>query len=78
MDFYYVVEEVPEGYKVRYENVGAYADVTDRCYNGGTIINYKVPPTGDGENPILWIGCILAGIAVLGGLFIVAKRKKNN
>ena len=75
---YYLPEVVPGGYQVRYENVGKNAGLTDRCYNGGTIINYKVPPTGDGENPILWIGCILAGIAVLGGLFIVAKRKKNN
>ena len=74
---FYLIEVVPEGYQVRYENVGKHAGETDRCYNGGTIINYKVPPTGDSANPILWIGCILAGLAMLGGVYVVAKRKRN-
>ena len=74
---YYVVEEVPAGYKVRYENVGTHADVTDRCYNGGTIVNYKVPKTGDGAKPVLWIGCVLAGLALLGGVVYTRKRRKN-
>ena len=65
VDYYYVIEEVPEGYMVRYENVGAYADVTDRCYNGGTIINYKVPKTGDDATPALWIAlAAMSGNAV--------------
>ena len=43
----YVIETPPEGYLVLYENVGKYSGVTDRCYSGGTIINYKAPQTGD-------------------------------
>ena len=38
---YYIIETVPEGYKVRYENAGAHAGETDRCYNGGTIQNRR-------------------------------------
>ena len=75
---YYVVEEVPAGYKVRYENVGTHADVTDRCYYGGTIVNYKVPKTGDEAKPVLWAGCVLAGLALLGGVVFTRKRRKNN
>ena len=74
----YLIETVPQGYQVRYENIGEHADVTDRCYNGGTIINYKVPATGDGFNPILWIGCVLSGLALLGGTCLILKRKKKN
>lgn len=62
---YYIIENVPAGYRVRYENVGKYAGVTDRCCNGGTIINYKVPKTGDSADPILWMGCAVLGLALL-------------
>ena len=61
---YYLIESVPEGYQVRYINVGIHANVTDRCYNGGTMINYKVPRTGDRTNLPLLFG--LAGISVVG------------
>ncbi len=74
----YLIETAPRGYQVRYENIGEHADVTDRCYNGGTIINYKVPVTGDGFKPILWIGCVLSGLALLGGTCLILKRKKKN
>ena len=47
VDDCYVIETPIEGYQVIYQNVGKYSDVTDRCYNGGTIINYKVPATSD-------------------------------
>ena len=72
---YYIVENVPAGYKVRYENVGAHAGETDRCYNGGTIVNYKVPKTGDEANLVLWTACLLAGMAVLGGVIHARRRK---
>ena len=74
----YLIETVPQGYQVRYENIGEHADVTDRCYNGGTIINYKVPVTGDDFKPILWISCVLSGLALLGGSCLILKRKKKN
>ena len=78
MPDYYIIEDVPAGYTVRYQNVGKYADVTDRCYNCGTIINYPVPKTGDDANPILWIGCILASLTLLGGIGFIAKRRKHS
>ena len=75
---YYIVEKVPAGYKVRYENTGAYADVMDRCCNGGTIINYKIPKTGDNGTPaVLWIGCMLLGLLGAGCALYAVKRRKG-
>ena len=74
---YYIVERPLNGYMVRYENVGAHADVTDRCHNGGTIINYKVPRTGDDAGPAVWSGCALAGLALLSLICRAGKRKKT-
>ena len=74
---YYIVENVPEGYKVLYQNVGAHADVTDRCYNGGTIINYKVPKTGDEANLALWLGMVLTGASALCYAALTSKRRKE-
>jgi len=73
---YYIVENVPAGYRVRYENVGAHAGETDRCYNGGTIINYKLPKTGDTAQPRLWTGLALLGMSALCGMLIADKRRK--
>ena len=70
---YYLVEKAPAGYKVRYENVGKHAGETDRCYNGGTIINYKVPKTGDDATPALWIALAALGI---GGLSLLLKKRR--
>ena len=64
---YYLVENVPAGYRVRYENTGTHAGVTDRCYNGGTIVNYKVPKTGDPVDPLLWV---ISGVLGLLALFL--------
>ena len=75
---YYIIETVPEGYKVRYENVGKYADITDRCCNGGTIINYKLPKTGDTANLRLWLGCVLLGVSAVCGALVFSRRKKVN
>jgi len=74
---YYLIENVPAGYKVRYENVGAHAGETDRLYNGGTIINYKVPQTGDQFNPWLWLGGILLGLGAVCGTIRIDRRKKT-
>ena len=74
---YYVVETPVNGYKTAYINIGEHADVTDRVYNGGRIINYQVPKTGDNANVALWIGCALAGIVLLGGLAVIVRRKKR-
>ena len=74
---YFLIENVPEGYSVRYENVGKHAGETDRLYNGGTMVNYEVPKTGDTANPLLWIGSVLAGVGALAGLVIAGRRRKH-
>ncbi|MBQ8160205.1 MAG: hypothetical protein IJ083_05585 [Clostridia bacterium] len=72
----YVIEEPVEGYKTRYENVGVYAGITDRCCDGGTIVNYKVPKTGDEADLTLWLGCVLAGLTIISIAVYAGKRKK--
>ena len=73
---YYVIENIPEGYNVRYENVGAYAGVTDRLYDGGTMVNYKVPKTGDDASPLLWFGMVLSGLGISGIMAIHARKRR--
>ncbi|MBQ9264029.1 MAG: LPXTG cell wall anchor domain-containing protein [Clostridia bacterium] len=74
---YYIIENVPEGYMVHYENVGVHVAETDRCYNGGTIINYRVPKTGDEAPLVLWIAFVLVGTAILGGIIFYSRRKAD-
>lgn len=72
---YYIIEEVPRGFRVRYENTGIHADVTDRCYNGGKIINYRIPKTEErGTNALPWILCLAAGMLGILLARIVRKR----
>ena len=78
VDDCYIIETIPDGYKVRYENVGAHAGETDRCYNGGTIINYKVPKTGDDNNLWLWLGCVLLGVSAVCGTLIFSRKKNTH
>ncbi len=73
---YYLVETVPEGWQVHYENTGVHAGVTDRCYRGGTIINYKVPRTGDPSRPLGSVLALIAGVLGLGlAVFLIRRRK---
>ncbi len=72
----YVIAEPLQGYQIRYENTGVYAGITDRCRNGGTIVCYRIPKTGDDADLVLWVGCLLAGIAAVCFVLITA-RKKN-
>ena len=62
---------------MRNENAGAHADETDRCYNGGTIINYTVPKTGDSANLWLWAVMVLAGAGAVCGVAVYSKKKKE-
>ena len=71
----YIVETPPEGYMVRYENVGSRARYTDRCYNGGTIINYKVPKTEDPSALPLHAAMTAAGL--LGAALLVWRRRRR-
>ncbi len=74
---YYLVENVPAGYRVSYRNTGAHAGETDRCYNGGTIINAKIPKTGDNARPVLWLCAVLLGLSVLAAAEITGRRRKK-
>ena len=70
---YYIIEDVPAGYVVIYVNVGEHADVTDRCYNGGTIINKIIPKTGDNNHPILYAIALLMSL----GYLLYAMRRRS-
>ena len=72
----YVIEKPVPGYQIKYVNVGVYADVTDRCCDGGTIINKKVPKTGDAADFALWLSIIALGVVGLTTTLILTKRKK--
>ena len=81
---YYIVENVPTGYMVRYENVGIHKKVTDRCYSGGRIIKHKVPPTGDRTGIWPWLLGVAAGLTGVGLLLVIrpgsgkkTRRKKE-
>lgn len=55
----YVIEVPPPGYTVYYENVGQYSGVTDRCHNGGRIINRRIPQTSDETHLGVYLALIL-------------------
>ncbi len=62
----YIIETPIEGYITRYKNVGVYAEITDRCCDGGIIINKKIPRTGDSFPLGLWIVMVLLGLSGIG------------
>ena len=68
----YIIETPIDGYLVMYQNVGKYSDVTDRCHNGGTIINYKPPQTGDATDIAIYYG--LFAVSLPGLIFLWYKR----
>ena len=74
---YYVQEKPVSGYRTVYVNTkkSGHEDVTDRCYNGGTIINIKIPQTGDRETPWLWLmlGCM--ALLLVPALNLLKKRQ---
>ena len=71
-----VVEEPVAGYTSRCVNVGEHAADRDRCYNGGTIINKKIPKTGDEEPLLLWAGMIALGAVGLTATLVIGKKRK--
>ena len=73
----YVVEKSMAGYSTIYVNEGKYAKTTDRLYSGGTLVNKKIPKTGDEANPLLWAGCGLVGLAGLVILFLWHRRRNH-
>ena len=73
----YLIEKPMKGYVTIYKNVGVYAEVTDRCCDGGTIINRKIPMTGDETPLVFWIVLVLLGASVLGFALAAGKRGKT-
>ena len=71
----YVVEVPPEGYMVRYENIGEHSEVTDRCHIGGTIINSKIPQTGDDSRLFVYFSLIL--LAAM-GLWLLSRYRGHS
>ena len=73
----YSAKEIPvKGFLTRYEN---HSGVTDCALNGGKIINYKVPITGDRENPGNWLilGIASSMLFVFGiALWVRGRRKR--
>ncbi len=65
----YVIEKPVSGYVTTYANVGVYEKVTDRCCDGGTIINTKIPQTGDKSDLRMWMG--LLGISAAWGVILL-------
>ena len=74
----YVIETPMAGYQILYENVGVYAQVTDRCCDGGTITIHKVPKTGDTANLALWMSMVVIGAMTLCGVAVISKRRKHS
>ena len=68
---YFVIETAMAGYNTAYKNTGAHADVTDRCFKGGTIINTKIPVTGDSMTS-LWV---LLALVSAGAIALLARKK---
>ena len=65
------------GYITEYQNVGVYAEVTDRCCDGGIILNRKIslPNTGDNSNIVVWIGVLTV---TMGAIAVICLKKKKS
>jgi len=74
---YTVKEEPVTGFTTTYLNKGENAAVTDCAHNGSTIVNSKIPQTGDTAPLTLWM--LTALLAVFGLAAVTAKlRKREN
>ena len=74
---YYVVEETITGYTIKYINVGTEAETIDRVYDGGTIINHKIPKTGDSRNVAMWMILVLVSALGIGAVAITERKKRR-
>ena len=72
---YYVIETPMEGYFTIYQNLGSKAGETDQVYNGGKIVNFSVPKTGDDSRPAAWLALAGTALLALGAAAITAKRR---
>ena len=60
-----------------YVNAGPHAGMKDRVLNGGAIVNYKVPETGDASSLTLWLALLGGSAAALTGLVLLRKRRAS-
>ena len=73
---YYVMEDPVKGFATSYDN-GANSDVTKYAENMGTIINHKLPKTGDNDPVGLWTMMVLTGLIGLTALAVLRVRRKQ-
>ena len=71
---YYVVETPVSGFMTLYQNVGGYANVEGRAYDGGTITNSKLPKTGDENHIERYVALLLISLVALYGYGMRKKR----
>ncbi len=74
---YTVKETQGSGFTTTYINQGEYASVTDCAYNGGTIVNTKIPQTGDGTPLALWMLMTMLAGSGLAGVTAVLRKREN-
>ena len=72
---YTVKEEPVQGFVTTYINNGV--ESTDCAQNGGTIVNSKIPSTGDRSDLAFWMTMLAASGALL-ALTAVCRRKRMN
>ena len=74
----YSAKELPvQGYLTRYEN--KHSDVVDRALNGGKVINYRLPVTGDKENlDFWWVLGATSSMILIAGIVTLMKNKSKN
>lgn len=75
----YTVKEVPvTGFTTTYINKGVTSEDAAACaYNGGTIVNSKVPQTGDSAPLGLWMLATLLAACGLLGVTVTLRKREN-
>ncbi|MBQ8312861.1 MAG: Cna B-type domain-containing protein [Clostridia bacterium] len=74
---YTVKEEPVTGFTTTYINKGENAAVTDCAYNGSTIVNSKIPQTGDKAPLTLWMLTTLLAACGLMGVMATLRKREN-
>ncbi len=72
---YTVVEQPVDGFTTTYINAGDNEAEVDCAYDGGTIINSKIPQTGDHAHVLLWMGMLM--LAAIGLMGVMARVRRS-
>ena len=73
---YTVVEKPVDGFTTTYVNTGDNAAEDGCAYDGGTIVNSKIPQTGDHTHVLLWLATLM--LAAFGLLGVKRLRRSGN